>query len=265
MRPRLLASDLDGTLLLPDATVSPRVVQALAAARAAGIVIVLVTARSWRSAHELAEAAGVDGLLVCSNGAIVFDLDRRAVVHARHFDRPVLDAFLSRAVAEAGAVVAWETATAAFRTAAYQDLAQRDPNYSPAYMKIVEFAEEVGADHVVTKVLVRHATLTPAELLGRLEALDEPVTCTTSGGPFVEVMAPGVTKALALAELCAELGIVANEVVAVGDQPNDLPMLRWAGRGVAMANAHPAVLAAIAERTTSNVEDGLARVIESFL
>ena len=77
-------------------------------------------------------------------------------------------------------------------------------------------------------------------------------------------MAGGITKAHALEALCGELGIAAAEVVAVGDQPNDLPMLRWAGRGVAMGNAHPSVLAAIPERTASNGEDGLALVLESL-
>jgi hydroxymethylpyrimidine pyrophosphatase-like HAD family hydrolase len=91
------------------------------------------------------------------------------------------------------------------------------------------------------------------------------VTITVSGGPFVEVMAAGVTKALALAALCDERGIDAADVVAVGDHTNDLPMLRWAGRAVAMGNAHPSVLAEIHEHTASNVDDGLAMVIEGLL
>jgi hydroxymethylpyrimidine pyrophosphatase-like HAD family hydrolase len=101
--------------------------------------------------------------------------------------------------------------------------------------------------------------------LDALAPFADDVTTTVSGGPFVEVMAAGVTKALALAELCAERGIAASEVVAVGDHTNDLPMLRWAGRGVAMGNAHPSVLAEIKEHTASNVDDGLALVIESLL
>ena len=71
-----------------------------------------------------------------------------------------------------------------------------------------------------------------------------------------------MSKAAALAELCAELGIEATEVVAFGDYPNDLPMLEWAGYAVAVANAHPDVLAAADEVTASNADDGVAVVLE---
>jgi hydroxymethylpyrimidine pyrophosphatase-like HAD family hydrolase len=84
---------------------------------------------------------------------------------------------------------------------------------------------------------------------------------THSGSEFVEVSAAGVTKAAALAEYCAERGIDAREVVAVGDMPNDLPMLQWAGWSVAVANAHPDVLQACDAHTTSNNEDGVAELL----
>jgi hydroxymethylpyrimidine pyrophosphatase-like HAD family hydrolase len=85
----------------------------------------------------------------------------------------------------------------------------------------------------------------------------------TIPGPWtVEISAAGVSKAAALAELCAELGVEADEVVAFGDYPNDLPMLEWAGHAVAVANAHPDVLAAADEITASNEEDGVALVLE---
>lgn len=87
----------------------------------------------------------------------------------------------------------------------------------------------------------------------------------TLPGPWtVEVSAAGVSKAAALAELCDELGIAAADVLALGDYPNDLPMLAWAGRGVAVANAHPEVLAAADEVTASNDEDGVALVLETL-
>ena len=78
------------------------------------------------------------------------------------------------------------------------------------------------------------------------------------------ISAAGVTKAFALAAHCAELGIRPEEVVAFGDMPNDVPMLTWAGRGVAVANAHPEALAAADEVTASNDEDGVALVLEQL-
>ncbi len=89
-------------------------------------------------------------------------------------------------------------------------------------------------------------------------------TVTQSGSNSIAIMAPGVSKVAALADLCAAHGIEREEVLAFGDAPNDLPMLRWDGRGVAVANAHPEVLAAADEVTRSNDSDGVALALESF-
>jgi hydroxymethylpyrimidine pyrophosphatase-like HAD family hydrolase len=76
------------------------------------------------------------------------------------------------------------------------------------------------------------------------------------------VSAPGVSKATTLAELCAERGIDAADVIAFGDMPNDLAMLAWAGTAYAVAGAHPEVLAAVERRTGDPVDDGVAEVLE---
>jgi Cof subfamily protein (haloacid dehalogenase superfamily) len=264
VKPRLIATDLDGTLLLPDSTVSPRVEAALRAAQDAGITVVVLTARNWRSLGVLPPELFPHGLAACSNGAIVYDLSTGRVARWRQFDLDVLRAFLARVTAVCDAAIAWETPTGAFRTERYQAMCD-DTYMNAAYLASIQRAEEIADEHVVTKVLVRHETMKADELLGALAPVAESVSLTVSGGVFVEVMAPGVTKAAALATLCEELGITAAEVVAVGDHTNDIPMLQWAGRGVAMGNAHPAVLAEIAEHTAPNTEDGLALVIEDVL
>ena len=118
----------------------------------------------------------------------------------------------------------------------------------------------------VTKLCVRHPTLDIEELLGiAIEAVPGPAMVTYSGGPFVEICAAGVHKAGALAQVCDELGVAAAEVIAFGDMPNDLELLEWAGCGVAMANAHPDVLARADLVTRSNEEDGVAVVVERVL
>ena len=265
---RLVATDLDGTLLRDDGSISPRVVAALGRVQAAGIVVVLVTARNWRSVGLLASTAGVShdgGLAICSNGAVVYDLARQVVRRARPADVAVVRSFVERCRAEvADACFAWETARGAYRTPAYHAIAV-DHGFHRVYLDAIEIVDELDDGHEVTKLLVRSASLPADELLERLLPLAGELSLTVSGGPFVEVMSAGVTKALALAELCDELGVTASAVVAVGDQPNDLPMLTWAGRGVCMANAHPAVLAAPGlERTASNADDGLALVLEGI-
>jgi hydroxymethylpyrimidine pyrophosphatase-like HAD family hydrolase len=89
------------------------------------------------------------------------------------------------------------------------------------------------------------------------------VTFSTGHG-LIEISAPGITKGSGLARLAGQLGIAPAEVVALGDMPNDLPMLQWAGHGVAMANAHPAVLESADEITAPNSQDGLALVLERW-
>ncbi len=262
---RLVATDLDGTLLLPDASVSPRVAAAVARAQAADIDVVIMTARNWRSVRAIAEAAGVSGLAVCSNGAVIYDLRRGEVAHANTFERDVLGHFVAECRRVAGVVFGWETASGAYRTPEYHALASEDVNYAAVYLRAVEIVDEFHPPNGVTKLLIRRAGSEPAELMAELTSLGHPVTITVSGGPFVEVTAQGVTKAHALEMLCHARGITAADVVAIGDQVNDVPMLVWAGRGVAMGNAHPDVLAATSERTATNLDDGVALVIEGLL
>ena len=270
---RLVASDLDGTLLAPGPglVVTPRVRAALQAVQDAGIVVVLVTARNWRSVVQIAELAGVGGLAVCSNGAVVYDLEAGAVHRSHAVAVDVARAFVDRcrAALEPSVCFAWETAHGAYRDEAYHHAAtapRSTVTYADVYARSVEVVSSIADDHAVTKLLVRHPDFDVESLLAAVQdLLAEGLTATISGGDFVEVMAAGITKAHAVEALCAELGIDATEVVAVGDQPNDLPLLRWAGRGVAMGNAHRIVLEAIAERTASNGEDGLALVLEALL
>ncbi len=261
---RLLATDLDGTLLRSDLSVSPRTSKAIAAAEDAGIHVVILTARRARSFVGVIGDAIPRGLAVCSNGAIVYDLATHTTVRSHAFELTELRTFLDRAAAH-DVVYAWETPDEGFRTHAYAEVAFAQEGPPPAMLGRIDVVDDIAEDHVVTKVLLRHATLSPEELYELLLPVAHPVSVVISGGPFVEVMAPGITKAFALEQLCADYRITSDEVVAVGDHTNDLPMLRWAGRGVAMGNAHPHVLAEIPEVTATNDEDGLAMVIESLL
>jgi hydroxymethylpyrimidine pyrophosphatase-like HAD family hydrolase len=118
----------------------------------------------------------------------------------------------------------------------------------------------------VIKLLVRHPTLPFEELAERArQAIGDDAVATWAGLRLVEISAAGVTKAMALERLCERLGVDASEVVAVGDMPNDLAMLNWAGTAVAVANAQQSVLEAADEVTASNVEDGVALLLERII
>ncbi len=125
--------------------------------------------------------------------------------------------------------------------------------------------EELLGDGTV-KMLARHEELDPEVFWAETERLVGHLVTTTwsSLGALVEISAAGVTKASTLALLCEEMGIAQQEVVALGDMPNDLAMLEWAGTSYAMANAHPSVLEVAGRRTVSNDEDGVAVVLEDI-
>lgn len=257
----VIATDLDGTLLRNDSTISPRTRTALDLSLAAGIGIVLVTARPPRRVLALVDKLGVDGLAICTNGALVYDLTNRSVLRESKISAEgAQQLVLALRAAIPGCCFAVEIG---LRYGQEPDYAIDSP-HDDADLRLGD-ALALCAEGV-TKLIVRHRAH-PLDDLVRLasEVVGDLGVVTHSGAPFVEVSAPGVTKATALAALCADLQIPAAEVLACGDMPNDLPMLAWAGWAVAVANAHPAVLAAADLITASNEEDGVARVIEAVV
>ncbi|MGN8025449.1 Cof-type HAD-IIB family hydrolase [Microbacterium sp. 22242] len=267
-RIRLIATDLDGTLLDPTGRVSARTRAALDAARAAGIVVVPVTARQPIGLRAIAAQAGFDGWALCGNGAYGVHLTTSEQLFATEIDPAVqrriahelgerIPEPLFASVRAAGEVF---VAQAGYAVVAVHGDHKRDP----ATMGAFPLAEVLAAPSL--KLVIRHAAMPPADVFAVLGTLDQAgFAATLSGAPFVEVMAEGVTKATGLARLCAGLGIDRTEVLAFGDALNDVEMLRWAGRGVAMANAEPEALAAADEITASNTEDGVAMLLERML
>jgi Cof subfamily protein (haloacid dehalogenase superfamily) len=243
--------------LRPDNSLSERSRRALARAREAGIRIVLVTARGPRSVRILVERTGLDGIAICSNGAIALNLSSGEVVRTRTLG-PEIAARLVRELRARlpGILFAVETEDIALEPgfAAWNWEAPPDTRYADGLELVAE---------PMAKLILRHeehALEAVAEAARDLAGDDAAVAIA---GPWtVEVAAAGVSKAAALAELCEELGVTPAEVVAFGDYPNDIPMLEWAGHAVAVANAHPEVLAVADEVTASNAEDGVALVLE---
>jgi Cof subfamily protein (haloacid dehalogenase superfamily) len=248
---------VDGTLLRPDSSLSERSRAALERARRAGIRVVLVTARGPRSIKILAAEAGLDGSAICLNGAIALDLSSGKAVRTRTLDVDVAERLVRKLRARLpGTVFAVES----------EELAL-EPGFAawnwepPAGTRYADGLELVAQP--VAKLIVRHDEHALEAVAAAARELAGDEAAVTIPGPWtVEIAAAGVSKAAALAELCEELGVLPAEVVAFGDYPNDVPMLEWAGRAVAVANAHPDVLAIADEVTASNAEDGVALVLE---
>jgi Cof subfamily protein (haloacid dehalogenase superfamily) len=259
MPPKLVASDLDGTLVRSDGTVDERTRRAIAAAETAGATVVFCTARPHRGLESLADATGHRGVAICNNGAMLWDLHTERVLEASPLEPAIARELVARLEAEVpGGTWAVE------RTGGFG----HEPGYATRWPipegTVVDAVNALVAEPAI-KLLLRHGELSADALLERARAacghLAELSHSSTSDA-LLEICAPGVSKASGLARLCEQRGIDRRDVIAFGDMPNDLPMLEWAGHSVAVANAHPDVRAAADELTASNDEAGVARVLE---
>ena len=269
--PRLVATDLDGTLLRSDGTVSDRTRAALRAAEDAGIVIAFVTGRPPRWLDAVIDETGHLGVAVGANGAVIYDLATEEIVSAHLLDVETLievSDLLRARFPKAGFAVEYGDGFAA------------EPGYVHDW-DINPLLDRRGnaipppAFGTLAEILIRPALKLLAKdresdadafLVGALDLLGERASVTHSSSfGLLEISAPGVTKATGLAEVALQHGITAAQVVAIGDMPNDVPMLEWAGRSYAVASAHPAALAAADEVTTTNDDDAVAKIIESVL
>jgi hydroxymethylpyrimidine pyrophosphatase-like HAD family hydrolase len=275
-RPRVVATDLDGTLLRSDSSLSERTRSALRAARAMGLRIVLATARPARVVAEIFGSSTVDedpapsrllDAAICANGAVEYDLVTGRLVIARPLPPALAADVMARIdLVLPGVAFAAETG--------HRVLHELDYGYRPSFDSL-RFPVTTRAE-LVAEPLVKLMALVPAgdaaTAWARLApSLGNVVACTWSAGhgaadrtypTILEISAPGVSKAVALADLCTQWSVDPSQVVAVGDAPNDVPMLAWAGSAYAVANAHPDVLAVAYRRLPSNDEDGVASLLE---
>ncbi|MEW2450383.1 HAD family hydrolase [Streptomyces parvulus] len=271
IRPRLIATDLDGTLLRDDKSVSPRTVAALAAAEKAGIEVFFVTGRPARWMDVVSAHVHGHGLAICGNGAAVVDLHGGPGAHrfvkVRELAREnALDAVRLLREAAPGTVYAVEQTYGFHQEPAYPKLHMEIPDDLLPAERILAPGGRAG-DEPVLKILAFHPELDPDAFLtvARLAIGARANVTRSSPSALLEISGPEVSKASTLALCCAERGISHEEVVAFGDMPNDVEMLTWAGRSYAMGNAHPDVIAAASGRTVANNEDGVAIVIERLL
>jgi hydroxymethylpyrimidine pyrophosphatase-like HAD family hydrolase len=259
--PGLVATDLDGTIVRSDGTISERTVAAFARVEAAGARFVLVTGRPPRVMGPIARAFGHRGTAICANGALAYDM-RTETTEPLHLIPPpelaAAAAALRAAVPGIGIAVEYPDGQAA--DLVYQALSW-DLNQS-----ITRVTDDVLLARPASKLLGRHFGYSCDDLLAlALPALDGLVSVTHSNSKgLIEAGARGVSKASAVAELAAAHGIGRESVIAFGDMPNDLPLLAWAGTSCAVANAHPAVLAAVGHVIGSNDEDGVAAYLEKL-
>ncbi|MEA2663224.1 MAG: hypothetical protein QOI11_168 [Candidatus Eremiobacteraeota bacterium] len=256
----LIALDLDGTLLAPDESISPRNRKAIAAALAAGIRVVLVTGRGVDTPIRVSKELGLNLPVICCHGALTKDFGANRILE--HVPVPLQYAKPMIAFAEAQGL-----AIAVYHDEAFHRLEgskvymddMRGPGWyeAPSLSEILKdgaptFIRFLGPESVAR--MQREFGDLP--LAFRYETWQDFVECA--------VLNREASKKNALAKLCADFGISSERVLAIGDSRNDVPMLRWAGVGVAMGNALPEVRESVRYVTSSNERDGVAQAIERF-
>lgn len=281
VRPQLIATDVDGTILSYQNTgtceISQRTIDALAAAHNAGIHVVCVTGRPMRWMHELAARLSYMDAAICSNGAVIYDMAHDAVIesHALSYAETnrVRDALLGHWPAAKFAV---ETTVGFGQESRFSEATGRPADiqrpasagHASALITGETLPTMLAADDEVLKLLLAVGGADPDELLNDArELLGSAVSITRSAPnmPLLEMSRGDVNKAVTLADYAASLGIHANDVVALGDMPNDIEMIRWAGTGFAVASGHP-TLRSVADAIAPGCdEDGVATVIEYLL
>jgi Cof subfamily protein (haloacid dehalogenase superfamily) len=266
--PALIASDVDGTLLDADENVSPRTRAAVHAAVAGGAHFVLATGRPPRWVPQVAEALGIAPMAVCANGAVLYDSATDRIVAARTLSADVLAQLAeiaTRLIPGAGLAVervgrtAHDAATPQFISSPGYEHAWLNPDNTE--VSLTDLLSAPAIKLLIRKPGARSGDM--AAVLAKHVGLQGDITYSTNNG-LIEVMPLGISKATGVAEVAHPLGIAADDVVAFGDMPNDVPMIRWAGLGIAMGNADPEVMDAADEVTAPNTDDGLARVLERW-
>jgi Cof subfamily protein (haloacid dehalogenase superfamily) len=258
---KLLATDIDGTMLRSDGTLSPRVEAALHAAVAAGVEVVPATGRPYHVARDVIEWLNIREYWIFANGAITRHLDRGQLVRGFWMDPTIAQGLVVELRQDLpGARFAVELEDEVAYEPGFEHVVPTAPPYPPV--------DDV-LDHLrgrVQKVLVFDHDTHIDELYRRVQAsVGDEAVATYSGLPFIEVSGRLVTKATALELLCDDLGVDRADVVSVGDNHNDISMLEWAGRSFAMGNASADAAAVAGGMLPTSDEDGLAVLVERLL
>lgn len=263
---KLVASDIDGTILAHNGSISPRTVAAFKACLDAGVEVVFVTGRPPRWLAPLRDQLGHLGTVICSNGALVYDLAAERVVSSQCISIP--DVLAAREA------IKQVVPSASFAAETLEGL-YLEPDFvgenAPEALKQIParpLAESLKEECGVIKFLAKVQHSTADEFLAKVRQAVSPWVDATHSAPDVallEMSLRGVNKAAALSQFAASKGITADQVVAFGDMPNDIQMLSWSGHGYAMASGHPEAKQAANLLAPGIEDDGVAQILEQLL
>ncbi len=263
-RIRLIALDLDGTLVGANLTISARVQASIAAARERGVEITIVTGRMFAAAKPFASALGIAGPLVCYQGAAIYEAAGGTLLR----ETPVRQDVTRE-------VLAW-AAERGVHAQCYSDdrifvdhinrFSQRYYEVAKVEATLVPSLREAFAERPTIKlVLVDDPPRCEEHIVALRPLLGDRAYITRSHIDFVEVLSPDINKGEALAFVAQRYGATLEETLAVGDAWNDVPLIAAAGIGVAMGSGPPELLASADAVVGDVAHDGVAEAIERFV
>ncbi len=256
----LIALDLDGTLLNSHESISDRNQRAIGSALLAGVRVVMVTGRGAETPIRLSRELGLNVPVICAHGALTEDFLSGKVLG--HIPVPLKHSVPMLEYAEKNNLSAAAYSGETFYRIKGSNVYMKDMT-GPDWAEVATFAEVLSTAPTFLRFLGTESVHAIRNEFGRLPLAFK----HESWGTFEEmaVTSRNATKERALADLCRDFEIKADRVLAIGDSRNDVPMLKWAGLGIAMANSLPEVLEAIPVHTGSNDEDGVAEAIERYV
>lgn len=255
----LIALDLDGTLLSPDESISDRNRAAITAALADGTRVVLVTGRGVDTPIRISRELGLNLPVICAHGALTKDFGANRTL--AHIPVPLNEARRMVQFAEESGLALAVYSDEFFWRLQNSHIYMQDMT-GPAWREVPSFEEVLATPPTFLRFLGQASVDAMKREFGdlplnfRYEHWNDFIECA--------VLSRDASKQNALARLCADFGITADKVLAIGDSRNDVPMLRWAGIGIAMGNALPEVREAVRYVTASNLADGVALALEKF-
>jgi Cof subfamily protein (haloacid dehalogenase superfamily) len=260
---RLFVADIDGTLINAAREITPPVHAAVAAAQARGVRVCLATGRIWPSARRFVEGLGADPPVILYNGAIVYDFAHDEVWMRVTLPREqALDALriLRRHPAVQPHLYVDDRIYVPRMSEATMIYQQKDNLSVEAVGDLVDW---LSTDPMKILIIGERPAL---EAVARdLDALPYQINHVYSEISYLEILPPGIDKGAALRAVASHLGIMREEIIAAGDNLNDLAMIEYAGLGVAMGNAPEALRVRADFVAPSNNEHGLQEVIERFI
>ena len=264
MAVKLFVSDLDGTMLPSGDIVSSENIAAVQCAVRAGVTVTIATGRMFEAALPVAEALGVDVPIIAYNGALIKSPSGRI------YEEHAIDPMLARDIITFAQARGWYIQSYSGGVLRYAVACEESRFYEDS-QKIT--GKAVGRDGMLAYVtgncklllVTEGRAVSEARAQMLLDAFGAHIGVTRSADRLVEIVVKGVSKASALTALAAKLGITADETMAIGDAYNDLPMLKAAGKSVAMGNAFPEVKEEADYETLSCTENGLAAAIYTYV